>query len=109
MESDEAMSTTWSARSCLPLPDPPPPTLMVTADWLDLKAWAVSSRNGFWKVEPDSFSVAAASAGSFDAPLGVPELESPLDPQAAPVRARTASGAAIMLIRRRNAVMGAAS
>src|SRR6476469_1903879 len=59
--SAAAKSTIWSARSWRPLPEPPPETLMVTADCVDLKPLATSCRYGSWKVDPDSFIVAAAS------------------------------------------------
>src|SRR4051794_20918741 len=59
--SAPAKSVTASARSWRPLPDPPPETLIVTADWSVLNDLATSSRKGFWNVDPDSLSVAAPS------------------------------------------------
>src|SRR3954471_17024668 len=98
--SAAAKSTIWSARSWRPLPDPPPETLMVTADWTCLKPIATSCRYGSWNVEPDSFMVAAATRGVGVA-LPVPVVASlfVLLPQAPKSMANAVTAAAAVMAR----------
>src|SRR3954469_7233643 len=101
--SAAAKSTIWSARSWRPLPAPPPETLMVTADWTRLNPVATSCRYGSWKVEPDSFMVAAATGGVAVAlPAPAPLVASVfvlLPPQAPKSTATAVTAAAAVMAR----------